>query len=282
MTTERFSKGKIDVEANLKRYVPNIFKLLEPERISWSRVSHLYQKELMRRIEIINQTGQETLIVETTFLDMITQLLNGKEHYYNLYRFINDMIFADFIQLMTLEERKLIKKTIYNLLTTFNRNYLHYVGELASLWKFKKAGYSLIRVEELMDDEEPDKARIDFTLIKESRGYFVEVVNIHLSDSNTLTPEIIGFTINGKIEKKIKTFDESKKPIYLNPVLWGTYEELKKVYEWFIKNPFKRQNILGLNAFASYEANNGEQMVRFGAIAGLMPLIMTDENIQRL
>ena len=107
------------------------------------------------------------------------------------------------------------------------------------------------------------------------------MVNIHLSEANTATPEKIGLTINGKIEKKLKTFKESKKPIFLNPVLWGTYEELKRVNDWYIENPFK-QNILGLNAFASYEASDGEQMVRFSAIAGLIPLKITEENIQKL
>ncbi len=282
MSSKDFENREMDVESSLKRYVPNIFQLLEPERIAWADISKGYKKKVLSRMKELEEKGTETISVETSFLDIVTQLLNGKDHYYNLYYFINDMMFADFIQLMTAEERKLVKTTIYNLVVQFNRTYRNYVGELAVLWIYKKQGWTLLRVEEPIDNDNPKGTSIDFTLVKDNKGGYVEVVNIELNEKNTFDDEIISKHITGKIEKKLADYAESKKPVFLIPVIWGEYAMIKKVSDWWESNKIKIKDVSNLMAFQSYSASDGEQQVRFGYIKHLIPLTNpTDETAIR-
>ncbi len=264
---------EINIKDNLRQYLPSIFLLLNENNIDWKNITIKYQKELNSRFLKLNdakKNGKETIQIEACLFDIITRVAVSDISFFNLLKFFDDL-FINLAAKTTEAEKKLLRTTIYNLLINTDTKYLNFIGELAVLNNLKNTGFELLQTEQPLTSSK-ESTKIDFTVKQNNKILLVEVYNIHLPeainlDYNEIERRLIQ-KITDKLEKKQK---KSDKIFYLVPVLWGEYEAIKLVNNYYIKSKREFNNTMYPSAYVSFNCKDGKKsIVKFGTIDKLI------------
>jgi len=260
---------EIDIEGNLETYLPSIFSLLDKEKINWIKISKQYQKELEYRKNKLFHLGEKEIVVEACLFDVITQVLKGHSKYLDLLRFFNE-IFLNLKKKTSVEEKKLLKTTIYNLLINVDKNYLNFIGEMAILNNLKNDGYILVAIEYPLNAESDNSKSVDFIIQKGEKYTAIEVMNIHLPIIEEFND--VERSVTQKIRNKLNTKQKGAKyQFILAPVLWGEYNVLKLINQYYEKNEFPFNDVLFPMAYQSYlKKDRKESRFIFGSIKKLI------------
>lgn len=260
----------IDIENNLKKYLPSIFDLLGENKISWTNINKLTQKEFNRRIAILKAEGRETLIVEGSFVDAINRGLKGEVEVFNYLFFLN-ALFTNLSKSLSKNEKKWTAKTIRDLLTVFDKNYRNFIGEFAILNKFKMDGYTLLRTEQPLNKSNPKGVSADFLVQRGEIKGLIEVVNIHPEEEHFKSIEVTKAYLTSKIEAKRKTLmNDNNFKVWIAPVIWAPYADLEKIYECVEHFSLRFDNTIDFQAYAFYVSSSGERKFRFSRLKALM------------
>jgi hypothetical protein len=224
----------IDLEKNLQRYIPELFKLMEGQKISWSKINKDYdQLEKKRQIEYDKNGGH--LMTEPNFYDMVRRSVQRDPNFVRPFEYTK-IVLDNLDKNLSREERIWVGSILRNLLKTLTIDHLHFLGELFVLNNIisRRHLYYLKMTEHEMDNGK----RIDFNIVFKNSGRegLMEVMNIHLKGLDLSNHTRVRKHFERKIEDKIKdkTRDVDSDFIFqIQPVIWGSSDQLRVVGDFF-------------------------------------------------
>ena len=258
------------VKSNISFYLPALIDIVGDSHFDWNHIDNLFSKKIKERI--IEGKGQ-TIIVEATIYDMIVAVKKKNKRAIGLMDFLNKLL-TELSTNLTDAEKKLIKTNLRGFLTTLDKGYLNFIGEIAVLNNLiKSKTYRLENVEFKL----PNKKTIDFRLRKINDDAFllVEIVNIHLDSKRIETnEEKIKKFITDRLTQKIASKKEGLIDdinFYLVPVLWGGWKDLKMYCEYFKQNKMHLENVIEPVSYLTFTDpnNNNFYLHRFGNVSNL-------------
>ena len=256
------------VKQNLSIFLPELTKFIGDEQFPWDEIDYKFDKKIESRF---SKNPEGSIIVEACIFDQIVSIKKRNTDYTGMMDFYNKL----FYQLNTLlnkTEKKLILKTIRNLLVSFDSKYLNYLGELSALYKLKQTNnFILLDVEKVL----PNGKSIDFDMmIKEPKmQVLIEILNIQINpekvedDSNKICDFINGRIIEKLSVKKLNLVEEWN--IHLVPIIWGGHKELEIYNKYFKNNSLDLPLTYEPLAFITYYDNYNNYFPKFGAISSL-------------
>jgi hypothetical protein len=245
-------------------------KIVGETDLGWSHIDILFSKKLDKRAK---ESQGQPMTIEATIYDLIVEVKKNNQQAMRMIDFINKL-FEELSLNLKKNEKKLIKRNIRSFLTTLDKGYLNFLGEIAVLNNLLKS--KLYELEDV-ETQLPNNKTIDFKLrkLKDDNSILVEVVNIHLdSERIEYKNKKIEKFLTERFEKKI----ESKKmgleddiDFYLIPVLWGTWKDLKVYSDYFKDNEIHIQNVAEPVSYLTFIDPNNEYFYlhRFGRVSNL-------------
>jgi hypothetical protein len=256
------------VKYNLLNYIPELIDFIGEEKFPWDDVEKKFNRKINQRV---SKKNGDSIVIEASIFDQIISIKKGDSDYIGMIDFYNKL-FYQLKLLLNQEEKKLILRTIKNLLVSFDSKYLNYLGELSALYQLKRTNnFILLEVEKNL----PNGKSIDFdmTIQDPKMRVLIEVINIQINPKKVENnANSIRRFINGRLEKKIT--DKKKNlidnwNIHLVPVIWGGNEQLEIYHEYFKTNsPDLPLSYVPL-AFLTYYDQNGNYFPKFGSISTL-------------
>ena len=233
---ERFlltKNSRPDVKKFLKLYIPSIFTLLPDETINWKSINNNYSRTgKARELDLV---GKDIIQVNVTFYDLIYETLKGNMQAKRMLGFL-DELFKSLAVKLHLQEIFLLKRTLSNLLNTYDSRFFNYAGELAVLNHIlMQDKYTLEKVEVLATAPGVSNVTIDFQLMSKKdplQKLLAEVVNIHVNELMQDFNEIERFLFV-RLSSKMEQKKAGSKAFQLIPVVWGSAEDLKPFVEFF-------------------------------------------------
>ncbi len=200
---------------DLQKYLPNLFGLLyiEPD---WDSLSQKINNKG------IAQTG--------SYLDShLYELIAGAK-----VNDLNALVILEYFDIVfreicTLPEhaRKQLNQKALEILRTLTPDFKNYIGELAVLDGILKTGqFRLLQAEASLGNGKSAEYYIEN--IEQTETYYVEVVNIHLTESHGNLRKTLRRKIVHKINDKRKKVDIE---IIVVPVIWASRAMLKKLHD---------------------------------------------------
>lgn len=230
---------EVDLESRLKMYVPALFKLMGQQPFSWSQLNKRYSTFLQQR-KIDFRLNGNYLKIEVNFFDVILQVMTTQQlEYENYFVYINK-VFKNLSEVLSNEEKIMVNSILRNLLGQFNRKYIHSLGELFVLNNIMKSGkYRLKKIEyegtKLGGNKQGKSIDFLFYSLDLKSEILLEVMNLELTEKNVSSDfeieRLLRSKIEGKIEDKKKSFPQ--KNFNIVPVLWGTSDDLRIVYDFY-------------------------------------------------
>lgn len=217
--------GKIaEFKEILLRIVPNVFSLINGDP-HWRTIESRMQTEYNKRM---NNPVFVSSYLECNFYDLVYLATQHGDasciHILGLF----DYIFQASSQKMTSRVRdKVSKKIKDNILSVFNSDYIHFIGELAVFLIIHSEGkYKVINSEEKIPLE--GNAKYADWYIQDlvtNETYFIEVVNIHLRSSNR--EENLKRTLQKIEQKKVETLGDGceLENFSIFPIIWDDLPE---------------------------------------------------------
>jgi len=258
-----------DIKNRLQEYMPALIELLNDEKISWREINIHFNKEFEIRKQKYLDNGNY-LLTSASFYDIITEKINGNKSAERLFIFINRIIEELIIEVPATLIGKL-KKTIFNLLTNFDYNYLNFVAELAVLNNLLKSKIYLLE-----DIEFPmgNGNFIDFKLYNKtsSKSTYIEVVSIHPPHSIFSDYDKLNHFISKKINDKVNNKKKDTSVIFdfmLTPVIWASHEDLHKLYSFYKSgNKLSIKSSIEPSAYICfYNEESNYLLQRFGRVS---------------
>lgn len=223
----------VNIKNKLQEYMPSLLKFLDKEPISWNRINSMFQVEFMKR-KAQYVANDNHLIVEASIYDILSATLDGNKSAERLFTFLNSLIEELIVQIPK-EHLGKMKRTVYNILTSFNKDYLNFVGELAVLNILLRS--KLYILEDIEYPIENGKT-VDFKFYskEEAKSILVEVYNIHPTKEISTNPDeinkFLSKRINDKINLKMKDINNPV-DFLLAPVIWTQASDLERINSFY-------------------------------------------------
>ncbi len=223
------------LEDSLKRFVPNIFLLTEPE---WETIGEKINERYEKRLAVFNASNSDVAAsnspsitinsyLDYNFYDVVFKALEGDVRPVSMLDYFN-IVFGEIAKILPPELKGRVNDNMKKLLHTTKPDYMHYIGELAVLDSLMKTGeYDLTGIEVVI----VDKKTAEFGLMNKSDGSskLVEVYNIHITADTTI--EDLIQKLQWKVDDKSKG-DNKNKIFIVVPVLWSaSYKDLENLSE---------------------------------------------------
>lgn len=259
---------RFDVEFHLKTRFPILFQLLGPNKINWKQVNKTFTKKFIEYKERSNRL-KSTFPIQASFYHIIISAMKGEQSAQRLLDYIQ-LLFENLIKLLDPFEKKEITKILFGFLTNMDLKYLNFLGELSVLYLYKcNLGYALIKTEVPVLSNKKSGVKVDFKFFdpQNKTHQYIEVVNIHLDQIDTSDIKNITNFLTQKIEDKIsRTLIRENTHIYLMPVIWGQYTEIKSVLNYYDTEQPVFFNTCNLTCFMTFTVGNGDKVHKFGTI----------------
>lgn len=216
----------------LSHNVPDLFNLLDGQNISWSSIESNILKQNTQRLKESKSSGKDFKI-EMNFYDLILKVIDEDFESTRFFVYIIGVLRL-FNEYLSTNEKILVSRIIRKLLKDLTLDYIHYIGELFVLdILLRNHPYTLTEIEYKLNNGKC----IDFHFTtKENEQVFVEVMNIRLDpmklNSHREIREYLRSKYLSKIEDKMTGVEWSFELIIV-PVLWGSLEDLRKVYNFY-------------------------------------------------
>lgn len=260
----------INIELQLRKHLPTIFDFFGESTLKtaqWQKINDNFfknQEERKRRYK----ANDNYLVVERSIYDVIRAAEAGDLKASMLLSFIKK-VFEELSTSIPPLERLKLKKTIFNLLISFDAKYFNYLGELLVLNNIlKNEEYRLGGVEIKITKNKT----ADFLIIKNDNSHssLVEVVNIHLGERTTNIDKYIEGKLISKVENKTYN-NQDYEPFILIPVIWAPYETLKKVEQLYNEGAIRKTKMIWeATAFAMFTYPENHVLYRFGYVTTLL------------
>ena len=262
---------EVDLEQRLRLYMPSMFRVLgygNLKKGQWRNLNKKFVEEHLKR-KALYEANNNYLLVEANLFDLINATLKGNESAFRLVGLL-DILFKGLGNHLLLEEKVMIRDTIYAALINFDHKFRNFIGELLVLLNaVENRRYSLVGVE---SDKIAKNNSADLTLLDNSTGEkeLVEVVNIHFDNSDYLK-ETLNFKIKDKMVKKTGGSSDFK-PFTLAPVIWAPWEVLKDIGELYKSgNGVVMDNVNEPVSYCFFSGSNDMPIFRFGKVSTLFP-----------
>lgn len=259
---------RINIQERLRVYFPILFELLDNNKIDWKAVGKTFTKKY-EQYQKKHEETTATFQIEASFYSIITAAIKREKGAIMLLDYIQKL-FEELTDKLDSNEKKQIRKTIFGFLTNIDAKYLNFLGELSVLNQFKRrTDFKLIQTEAKILSSKKNNTTIDFKFLNTSTNSFefIEIVNIHLNEKNISSEESINNLITQKISEKLllKGIKEFPK-FFLIPVVWGNWEEIKSVEQYYLKYKPSFQNTGIPVCFVPFTDPNGKLVQMFGTI----------------
>jgi hypothetical protein len=261
---------QISIEDNLKKYVPDLFKLMDGQDISWSSINKGYLEIRKKREKRYQENPTEKF--EVNFYDLIGNVLVRNDSSSEKFFIYINVILKRLDVTLNEKEKMMISKTVRNFLKNFSLDYIHFIGELFFLDRMiRSKEYKLLEVEHKMGNGK----RIDFKLysIRNQEEISVEIMNIRLDRLNLNSQNDFQKQLIKKVGEKI--FDKTKGVItdhsfHLQMIFWGDGNELRKVSNFF-KNglAIPISGVMEPLSYCCFTVGENEPEYRFSEISNL-------------
>jgi len=129
------------VKYNLLNYIPELIDFIGEEKFPWDDVEKKFNRKINQRV---SKKNGDSIVIEASIFDQIISIKKGDSDYIGMIDFYNKL-FYQLKLLLNQEEKKLILRTIKNLLVSFDSKYLNYLGELSSIISIKKTNNLFVR-----------------------------------------------------------------------------------------------------------------------------------------
>ncbi|MCW3110733.1 MAG: hypothetical protein JWQ09_5239 [Segetibacter sp.] len=266
------------VKVNLELYLPALVELIDFDDFPWDKIDQAFSAKWEQRT--IESNG-EKMLIEASIYDIIIEAKKNNRQAIGLLDFLN-RLFEELANTLTPPEKILVRSNAKSMLKAFDSKYLNFVGEMGTLNNMIKSGaYRLNGIEYKL----PNGKSVDFKLTQTVKNevILVEIVNLHL-DADRVEDDaaaIIKF-----LTHKLSTKMADKKQnltndivIYLIPVLWGGWKEIKIYSDFFKNNQFSIQNTLEPIAYLQYNDGKNYFQHHFKTVSHLFDhKIKKDEN----
>ncbi|HEY4206383.1 MAG TPA: hypothetical protein VGM31_06220 [Puia sp.] len=260
---------KYNIENKLKTYFPVFFELLDNNPFDWFEVGKCFGKkadEYAARQERVNTSFP---IQSSLFIVIKRAVIDKEPGAIRLFEYMRNL-FEQLADRTTPEEKKLITTALFGVMTNVDMKYLNFLGELSVLTLLKmRLPITLLETERPLVPDEPDGTKIDFHFLnRESNNeYLVEIVNLHLTEKNTSTDEFIERLLDQKIRGKLLDTGIGKsKAFLLFPVLWGYWNEIKAVADYYRDKRPEFENTGTPCCFVPFSDESGKPVYKFGTI----------------
>lgn len=260
--------NRFDIRGRLKEYFPIFFELLGDNNLDWKTIEKRFIVKLDEHKKKYDLTG-EPIRIEASLYHVITASREGKDGAAQLIDFITN-IFQNLVLRLDAQEKRLIKKNLFDLLTNIDKKYLNFLGELGVLNYVKQnPKLTLIKTEYPLDPKNKNGIKIDFVFFdpKSNLDILLEVVNIHISEHQVETDEKIEILLDQKINSKLRRKGIMTIPnFYLIPVIWGLVDDIRRVIKYYeIFKPKFRNTTIPL-CLVTFKDQNGDRVHKFGPI----------------
>ena len=93
------------------------------------------------------------------------------------------------------------------------------------------------------------------------------MVNVHLDEKKISSNESINNLLTQKIGSKVFAKKLNEYPnVFLVPVLWGQFDEIKPIHEYYAATKRTFSNTIQPTCFMTFTDPNGNRVHRFGTI----------------
>ncbi len=220
-----------DVEKSLRICVPFLFELLGSNNISkrdWKKINKKVKNHADEKKKQFF-ANNNYLKFETNLYDIIIGATIGGDKPAQIMLIFINTIFFKLTKCLPTEKTALLRDTIYNMLTQFDKDYRNYFAELAVLSMLLENSFTLVRVEK---DTISGEKTADFTVEKDGEITLVEIVSIHFYEPMENIAEFIYGKLTDKI--RLKTNNEcSHNQFHIMPVLWAFPNDLLKYHQLY-------------------------------------------------
>jgi hypothetical protein len=265
------------VQYHLKNHLPDLVGLIGDADFPWLDIDNMVLKKINERIKA---SGGETIMVEANLYDMIVYAKKGNNQAIGLLDFLNK-VFKELQSNINSNEKKLIISTLKKILTSLNKDYLNFVGEIATLNNFKKKKIFTL---EKTEAELGNGKSIDFLLSRQDNNQrqLIEIINIHINqDKVEEDPDKIKKFLNDRLanknKDKLKGLDEEV-IFYLVPILWGSHKALKVYNDFFQNHSLDIDNAVEPLCYIMQTDHKGFFLHSFGTIQSTFKTIKPTPN----
>lgn len=256
---------KYNVKKALQQYLPSFLILLNEQNISWTSINNGLEKHLETLKIKIDDNQQNKIEKEVTFYSLLVNHVTGSEKGKAMFDF-NNKIFIQLSNSLSLEEKKPIHKMLSGVLQNFDKNYLNFIGELATLNLLIKTGnYELLNIEEKIHPDRNISADLFLRSKDDKKEFLIEILNIHLEDIEFDNNDSLRFHLESKLKKKKDNkFINPNRIIFIQPVIWiKNFEQLKKICDLYNIYGFAVENVLLPVSYVSFLNTDGSFEHRF-------------------
>lgn len=109
------------VKYNLSNYIPELIDFIGEENFPWNDVEKKFDRKIDQRF---SESNGETITIEASIFDQVISLKKGDSDYVGMIDFYNKL-FYQLNSLLDKKEKKLVLRTIKNLLISFDSKYLN-------------------------------------------------------------------------------------------------------------------------------------------------------------
>jgi hypothetical protein len=222
------------VKSNLELFLPALIRLVDFKDFPWTKIDQAFSNKWEQRT--IESKG-EAMQIEASIYDIIIAAKKENRQAIGLLDFLNKL-FEELADHLTKAEKVLVRRNVKSMLKALDSKYLNFVGEMGVLNNMIKSGrYRLTGIEYKL----PNGKSADFRMTQTAKNedILIEVVNLHLDAGKVESdPVAISQFLTKKLSEKMA--DKKEKltepvKIYLIPILWGGWQDIK-VYSDFCKN----------------------------------------------
>jgi len=236
---------KYNVENFLQLQMPNLIKILGDHKISWTSVNGILERHINNVRDEYNLT-EKIIKKDANFYSILVERIKGTGKSDGMFDFFNKL-FGSLYEILTEKEKIKINKIITSVLTSVNKDYLNFIGELATLNKFMLTNqYELLNIEEPIHEGNNLTADIFLKNKTTEKEILIEVLNLHLEIKEFKEFSNLEYHLKSKLEKKKKDkgVENSIKVIVIQPVIWTKDEvQLNFVREFYSKTKFEIENV---------------------------------------
>jgi hypothetical protein len=266
MTKSKY-KYNYDIKTGIKKYIPSLLDLLGDQDIAW----HDINKAVSRYLDKVRRElalTQAPVVKEASFYTIINNKVSGNGKSDAQFDFYNEL-FKNLNIILSYSEKSLVHRILKNILTQPAKDYLNFIGELATLLFYKSNTIlELLNIEEKISNDSNVSA--DFLFINKLDGVelLIEVVNIHLEYKDDLNNETLKMKIESKLDDKKKaTLINPDKYIGIQPVLWiKDYNQLKMVSDFYHEYNFQPEKTMIPLCYVSFADKTGGFIHKFDYI----------------
>jgi hypothetical protein len=262
---------KYNVMGLLMTYMPSFLELLGDQEISWTSINRILEAHIQKVRDEFAVT-QEVVQKEATFYGVLMNHHFGTGESSGMFDFY-DATFKSLCRILSNEEKKPIHRMLSKVLLNPNKDYLNFIGELATLNKLMLTEeYELINIEETIHPERAVSADIFFKRKKDGIELLIEVLNLHIENKEFKNNCEIESHLSAKFSKKVgEKIINPERLVLIQPVLWTSgLAQIKQLCDFYEEGKFNITYVIPPMTYATWRHLDGTFEYRFESVRTIL------------